>query len=288
MAKSSKPKTERRQIDGNKVNTKLKSRNPVIPFDSLQIYMGLPHTIDLEGIKGKITVYSPTMGQVIKLGFNKFYSGINPFISNTTMYRLPLWEMGVDWNDLSDFDLFCLLIQSGLDKEVTDLFFDKDIDWSKFQLVAKYDEDGNAQRALYNEDSDIEINEEVYFHLSQYIRKVVMRDPEEKITNDPNLKLAFIMKDKRHKANMEIKAKSGEDESGLTIQTLISTCVNHPGFKYKKSEIMEIGINEFFDSVKRLQVYESAIASLHGAMGGMIDSKKLPKDAMNIFREIHE
>lgn len=287
MAKSSKPKTERRQIDGKKIDSKLKSRNPVIKFDGLQIYMGLPHTIDLEGINGKITVYSPTMGQAIQIGFDRFYGGVNPFIANTTMYRLPLWEMGVDWNEIADFDLFCILLQSGLDKEVTDLFFDKDIDWTKFQLVAKYDEDGNAKKSLYNEESDIEIDENVYFHLSQYIRKVVMREPEEKITTDAGMKQAFIMKDKRHKANMEAMAESGE-ESGMSIQTLISTCVNHPGFKYKKSEIMEIGINEFFDSVKRLQIYESAVASLHGAMGGMIDSSKLPKDSMNIFREIHE
>lgn len=279
-------KPERRQIDGQRIQTKIKSRNPVIEFDELQIYMDIPHTIDLEGIEGSITVHSPTLGQVIMMGQDKFYAGISPFITNTTQYRLPLWEMGIDWNELPDFDLFCMLIHAGLDKEVTDILFGEEIDWSKFVLCAKQNEDGTEKHVLYNEESKIEIDENVYFHLSQYIRKVILRDPEEKITTDATMKQAFIMKDKRHRANEEWKKQNGEDDSSYSLQALISACLNHPGFKYKKSELMDVGINEFFDSVQRLQIYESSIASLHGAMGGMIDAKKLPKDATNFMRKV--
>ena len=277
----------RQQIDGNRVDTKIKSRNPVIEFDTLQIYMDIPHTIDIEGLKGKLTIYSPTLGQVIKMGQTKFYMGINPFITNTTQYRLPLWEMGVDWNDLSDFDLFCMLLHSGVDKDVTDVIFGEEIDWSKFALFARVKEDGTEERILYNEESDIEINELMYFHISQYIRKMILRSPDEKITKDSTLKNMYIMQDKRHRANEQDKKEKGEDTS-FSIQSLISACVNHPGFKYKKSELMEIGLNEFYDSVRRLQIYESSVASMHGAMGGMIDAKKLPKDATNFMREISE
>lgn len=277
----------RQQIDGNRVDTKIKSRNPVIEFDTLQIYMDIPHIIDIEGLKGKLTIYSPTLGQVIKMGQTKFYMGINPFITNTTQYRLPLWEMGVDWNDLSDFDLFCMLLHSGVDKDVTDVIFGEEIDWSKFALFARVKEDGTEERILYNEESDIEINELMYFHISQYIRKMILRSPDEKITKDSTLKNMYIMQDKRHRANEQDKKEKGEDTS-FSIQSLISACVNHPGFKYKKSELMEIGLNEFYDSVRRLQIYESSIASMHGAMGGMIDAKKLPKDATNFMREISE
>lgn len=277
-------KGERRQVDGQRVKSKIKSRNPVIEFDDLQIYMDIPHTIDIEGTEGSITVHSPTLGQVIKMGQLKFYAGVNPFIANTTQYRLPLWEIGIDWNTFADFDLFCMLIHAGVDKDVTDILFGVELDWSKFILCAKHKEDGTEERILYNEESQIEINETVYFHLSQYLRKVLMREPDEKITEDPTLKQWYITKDKREKANNDWRKENGE-ETSISIQSLISSCVNHPGFKYKKSELMEIGINEFYDSVKRLQIYESSVATLHGAMGGMIDSKKLPKDSMNFMRE---
>lgn len=284
--KSGKSSSGRQQIDGKTVKTKIKSRNPIIEFDDLKIYMDMPHTIDVEGTKGTITVYSPTLGQIIEMGQLKFYIGINPFITNTTQYRLPLWEMGIDWNELPDFDLFCILIHSGVDKEVTDLLFGSELDWSKFVLCAKQNEDGTEEKVLYNEESDVEINELVYFHLSQYIRKVIMRNPEEKITKDPSLKNEYIMKDKRHKANEDWKKENGEEDESISIQSLISACLNHPGFKYKKKELMDVGINEFYDSVKRLQIYESSIASLHGAMGGMIDNSKLPEEATNFMRKI--
>ena len=280
-------KGERVQVDGKKVDTKIKSRNPVIEFDELQIYMGIPHTIDIEGIEGSITIYSPTLGQVIKMGQLKFYAGINPFIANTTQYRLPLWEVGIDWNEVADFDLFCMLLHAGVDKDVTDIVFGEEIDWSKFALCLKHNEDGTEEKILYNEELKIEINELVYFHISQYLRKVLLRNPEEKITTDPVLKQWYIQKDRREKANADWKKENNENVNS-SIQSLISACVNHPGFKYKKSELMEIGINEFYDSVKRLQIYESSVATLHGAMGGMIDSKKLPKDSMNFMREVSE
>lgn len=276
------------QVDGKTVNVKLKSRNPIIEFDDLQIYMALPHTIDIEGTEGEITIYSPTMGQVIQMGIDKFNIGVSPFIANTTMYRLPLWEMGIDWNDFPDFDLFCMLIKTGVDKEVSNLLFGEGFDWSKFELYSKQSEDGASKHILYNQEDKIEINEVVYFHLSQYIRKVLMRSPDEKITKDPSLKHEYIMKDKRHQANEEWKKEHDEDSQDISLQSLISACLNHPGFKYKRKELMDVGINEFYDSVARLQVYESSVASLHGAMGGMIDAKKLPKDSTNFMRKISD
>lgn len=180
-----------------------------------------------------------------------------------------------------------MLLHAGVDKDVTDIVFGEEIDWSKFALCLKHNEDGTEEKILYNEELKIEINELVYFHISQYLRKVLLRNPEEKITTDPVLKQWYIQKDRREKANADWKKENNENVNS-SIQSLISACVNHPGFKYKKNELMEIGINEFYDSVKRLQIYESSVATLHGAMGGMIDSKKLPKDSMNFMREVSE
>ena len=84
-------------------------RNPKVEFDMLQMYFGEPYVIDLENTVGSITIYSPTIGDVISIGEKKFFDTLNLFITNTTQWRLPLWEMGLDWNKLSDFDLFCVI-----------------------------------------------------------------------------------------------------------------------------------------------------------------------------------
>lgn len=48
-------------------------RNPRVDFDLLQMYFGEPYVIDLEGIPGKVTVLSPTIGDIVRIGEEKFY-----------------------------------------------------------------------------------------------------------------------------------------------------------------------------------------------------------------------
>jgi len=68
--------------------------------------------------------------------------------------------------------------------------------------------------------------------------------------------------------------------------SLISACINHPGFKYKLQELKDVGICQFMDSVQRLQVYESSTALLHGMMGGFVDSSKIKSDDYNWMRSL--
>ena len=67
---------------------------------------------------------------------------------------------------------------------------------------------------------------------------------------------------------------------------MISACVNHPGFKYKKNELREVGYVEFFDSIKRLQIYEVTKALTHGSYSGFCDTSKIPKEDFNFMRNV--
>jgi len=48
-------------------------RNPKVDFDMLQLYFGEPYEIDLENTPGKVIVYSPTIGKIVRMGEKKFY-----------------------------------------------------------------------------------------------------------------------------------------------------------------------------------------------------------------------
>ncbi len=49
------------------------SRNPVVEFDTLQMFFGEPYIIDLENAVGTVTVYSPTIGDIVEIGQKRFY-----------------------------------------------------------------------------------------------------------------------------------------------------------------------------------------------------------------------
>jgi hypothetical protein len=259
---------------------KLKSRNPVIQFDKLQLFFREPYEIDLPNCEGKIILHQPSLGDIIQLGEKRFYSTLSIFTANTTSFRLQLWEQGIDWTELSDFYLFIMLL-GGADPEVYHTFL-PDIDFEKFQKYEKKISDDDKEVVLYDPENHIEINEEVYFHISQYLRIVFNINPDEKITHDTIMKNWFIMKDQRELNNK--KNKTTEEDSGLI--SLVSGYLNHPGTKYKSSELKELGVYEFYDGVKRLQVYESTTAIQKGIYSGFCDSSKLKIEDYNFMKPI--
>ena len=272
-------------IDGRQVDKKLKSRNPIIEFDKLQLYFREPYEIDIDGAEGKIILTQPSIGDVVDLGEKRFYSTLNAFTTNTTAFRLQLWEQNVDWNEISDFELFIMLLGTS-EKEIYQTFL-PNIDFSNFGVYQKQLPNSEEKiRVLYDVENKIEITEEVYFHISQYLRNVFNIFPEEKITKDKVLKKWYIEKDRRELRNREAKKKNGDDSNDSALLPLISACCNHPGFKYKSSELKELGVYQFYDSVKRLQVYEATTALQKGMYSGFMDTKSLKPDDYNFMKSI--
>lgn len=267
-------------LDGQHINLKWKYRYQQYEFDKLQMYFGKTYVLDLESAEGSIEINLPTIGDIMEIGEKKFYSTLGIFITNTTSYRLILHDIGLDWNTLSDFELFCMLYTQ-IDNEVAKLMFG-DLDFKKFTLFKKKLPDESETIVLWNQEDNIEINEDVYQHIAQYLRMAFNMYPEEKITDDPVLKDMYILKDQQA-IKIAAKSKKKDDNS---ILSLISACVNHPGFKYKPMELRHVNICEFYDSVKRLQVYENTTALLKGSYSGMIDSSKIDKEQFNFMREI--
>ncbi len=271
----------REVVDGKQISIKRKYRYQQYEFDKLQMYFGKTYVIDLESAQGSISVDIPTVGDIMEIGEKKFYSTLGIFVTNTTSYRLMLDELKLDWNTLSDFELFCMLYNQ-IDFDVSKLMFG-DLDFKKFALYNKKLSNKSESIVLWNKEDNIEINEEVYQHIAQYLRAVFNMFPEEKITEDETLKKMYLDKDR---INLAIEKKKNKNTDSTSILPLISACVNHPGFKYKPMELRHVNICEFYDSVKRLQIYENTTALLKGSYSGMIDSSKIDKDQFNFMREI--
>ena len=244
-------------------------------FDLLKMYFGEPYYIDCDGRKIKIT--QPSIGNIMDYGEKEFYSMLHVFISNPTAYRLQLWNMGIDWNKISDYTLFCMLIK-GLNVESTRLLFG-DLDFRLFELHEKVVDDVEVI-TLYNESQNIEIDEITYKHIAEYLRKMFNIYPKVEKAKNKATKEAMIWEDELNLAN------SKKESNKSTLLPLVSACVNHPGFKYKLEDLKTMGIVQFMDSVQRLQIYESTTALMKGLYSGMVDAKGLDKDALNFMRSI--
>ena len=270
----------------------------------LKIYFGDPYQISDD-----IVFYQPKIQDIIDFGDSEFWSMIYMFIGNTTYYKLWLWDNGVDWNKLSDYELFCQLVKA-LPNEKTKILFG-DVDFSGFDLYKipdpepepepELNDDGTPKKlnivqknklkmlefertvTFYNKEQDIEISAKIYHDLVSVMRETFKIKPKTEYAPSKVTK-ELLLEEERNLIKRAEKEKKDEPKS--TLLPLISFCVNHPGFKYKTNELREIGIAEFMDSVRRLQVYESTRALLGGIYSGFADTSKIPKEQFDFTRPV--
>ena len=253
-----------------------------------EIDQGYLYFEDTFPITDDIIIHKPSVLDIFRYpgGEKAFYSMLNIFTGNTTSFKVVLWDNGIDWNKISDFEMFTSFI-AGLKPEQTSVLFG-DLDFSEFKpysiTVNDIDEEGNEIKKesfiLYNKDSDIEISELTYFRMRNLLRYMFNIFPKVEYCNKKRAKREMIRYDRM------IAEKNARENPGGFLFPLISTMLNHPGFKYKRDELKDIGIFEFMDSVQRVQVYENSIATLHGMMSGFVDGSKIKPDQYNFMKEI--
>jgi len=249
----------------------------------LELFFCEPHVVPHE-VGLPITIYQPTVEDFIRYGEDSVYGLIMPFISNSTTYRLQLWKSGVDWNKVSDYEMFLSLFTEDYAKEYAEcshiLFGDLDI--SKFEPIV--DTQGDEPRAaLYNFEQKVFIDEKVYKHIATYVQAMFNAKPKVEFAKGKSNKLDCIFEDEQ-----KLKHKKKEEHKSNMLN-MLSFCLNHPGFKYKKSELKEVGIFEFMDSVQRLNLYEGTKALVNGVYSNpFLDSSKLNKEELNFMRSLKD
>lgn len=254
-------------------------KKPKYTFDKLKMYFG--RDVTLHNIKISI----PTMKEIIDIGESNFYASVSPFLNNPTSIRVLLYDsFHKDWTKTKEIEVFYILLQITQDKTPLKLLF-KDVDFENFRLVhGTKNIDGQDVDCLVLVDpvQKIAIYEDEYIEIAEYIREMFHIHPKTEKGKGKTTKMWMLQED-RMKANEEMRNKK---TNSSTLLTLVSSCINHPGFKYKLEEIENINFYFFMDAVARIQKYEQSNAAMHGIYSGMIDGKNLPQDLINYMSEL--
>lgn len=267
------------QNAAEKDSEKKKSQNkkPEYHFDKLKMYFGEDYTIN------NITISIPTIGEILEVGESKFYQSLSPFLNNPTSIRVFLYDtFHKDWNKTKDIEVFFIMYQLVQDKEPLKLIF-KDFSFDDFVLIsAKRDvlDKEYDHLALFNEEKNILIYDDDYLEIAEYIRTMMNIHPKTEKAKGKTTKHWMLQEDR-------MKAQQNEDKKdSSTLLSLISACINHPGFKYKLEDLKQVNIYQFMDSVQRIQKYEQGVATIHGIYGGMISAKDIPNDLINFMGDL--
>lgn len=247
-----------------------------VKIDKLKLYFG-----DDYYVNEYITIKQPTIGDMLEYGEKNIYNVISPFVFNPTSYRVHLWEKGIDWNKITDFDLF-LMLYINIDDNYSSVVFKNGINFSELNAVQDCT---TNEKYLCDSEFNIIITEQDYKLISSYLREVFMIHPKVEKAKGKITKELMIEEEKR---KMELDDKKNDENAKSTLLPLVSSLTNHAGFKYKKKDLKEVNIYEFMDSVSRLQVYESTRALMAGVYSGMLDTSKMNlKEEMNWLKDIN-
>ena len=95
-----------------------------LEIDELQMYFGEDYIVN-----SYITIHQPTIGEIVKYGEKEYYSMIHTLTCIPSDMKSQLWDLQIDYMEISDFTLFMLLTRA-LSQEQTSLIFG-DLDLSK-------------------------------------------------------------------------------------------------------------------------------------------------------------
>lgn len=231
-------------------------------IDKLMLISGDPITI-CEGI----TLYQPTLGAVKEFGEAKFYNTFWTFCSAPWDMPSALDDVGIDFMKITEWELFQSIVV-GLKPEQTKLIFGE-LDFSKFQLMKRTQEDGTEDIVLY--DGKILIDEKLYKNFIQYVKAMIGFEHTGKKAGNEATRKILIIEDRKQK-----KRNAKKEYESILFNGIISL-VNTEEFKYDYHTVMDITLFQFTKSLVQIQGKKAACALLQGSMSGFCDTSKIPQ-----------
>ena len=232
-------------------------------IDDLKLFRG--HDFKLNK---HITIHHPTIDEICDYGEQEYWSLVSGFCATPSDCKVMLLdECGIDYEKISDFELWCIMIQ-GFDVNKTSILFG-DLDFKLFQPMENKQ---NGELCLHDETNNITIDNTIYTLIVDYIRKLHGFEKNTDKPGNEHTKMYLIDKE-RSKLRLE---KNKKWESSLV--PLVSALTNCEQFKYNHDTVWGLPIYVFMDAVRRIQTNINYKLVMGGVYSGTVDmkGKKLP------------
>lgn len=272
-------------------------------IDELKLYRGR----DIQ-INKNIVVSQPILNQIEEFGEKKYFNAIHTLTSVGADLKWQLWDIGIDYTKIEDYDLFIKLISQIVsskkrlyieltthsDKYKNELenLSEEDLEdmlVNPLSLILKYKEDlkpidlddfrlcklqKNNQIVLYNNERDVTIDRLAYSKIVDVVRKIHGLKRNNQIPANERTKMDLI-EDARDEA---IIASRKPYKS--ILRSLISSLSVKCG-QCGDERIWNMPIGMLFDNVKRANKIQDSQLLLQGAYSGFASLKGIDKTRLD-------
>lgn len=289
--------------------------------DELKIYRGEDFIVS-----DNLILHQATLGEICDFGEQEYFQLLYGITATPQSMKVQLWDMGVDYTEITPYELFYSMLYKIFPKEKTEILFG-DLDLTKFELIKKAESNDIALQQkriridVYNNNGEM-VNSFVDFLDASYFLECQPKDlinmciqnevdfdgrygisfSQEEITIDEytyNMIIDYLCK--AHMIERDLKIPMNNSTKQILIEdardemlanqnkkyksrlkNLISTMVNSEGFKYDHSQVWDMKINAFMDSVKRISKIKTANLLLQSGYSGFgINLKDINKKQLD-------
>ena len=209
--------------------------------DELKIYRGEDFKVSKY-----ITIHQPTLNEICDYGEEEYFQMVNLVVATPSSMKWQLWDKGIDYTKITPFELFYNITHYFLPKGKTSIIFGE-LDFSNLKKMIKEDDSPILFQKIGEEYGDgIAIDEYTHMVITDYLRATHNIIKDEKIPANEETKMILIEDDR------EAYFLNEKKEHHSSLRNLISAMINSEGFKYNHTQVWDMKINAFMDSVKRI------------------------------------
>lgn len=226
-----------------------------------------------------INVLHPTARMIQKFGEQKYFHYIQTITAYPTDYRVELYDMGIDAETLTDFELF-LYTKDSLPEDMSLAIFDG-LNWRDFTPMMNTE---TQQINLVRQSDYLAVDPFIFSQIVGFINKIHNIEKKRQISGNDHTKKFLIEMERMERQALAAQNKRKPYES--TLAPLISCVANSAGSSYTYDECFDLPLYVLFDSVRRIQRIMSYENLMHGIYAGTIDSKKIKPSEYNWMEKL--
>lgn len=219
--------------------------------------------LDKVDITDKIYIRIPTINEILD-DEQSYFNLISSLTATPFQYMVQLDDVGIDYDEITDYQLFMMLFPSFARGDMSILF--GNIDLSDIEVSVNSQ---NDTQVLYSPKNDVTIDEFIYTHIVDCIRKINNLKRDNRTSGNKEAK-EFRIKLERKKQKRNAK-KPYEPY----LENLVVALVNNNDFPYNYDSCMDLSIYRFNQSFKQIQHKTSFDKTMIGVYAGTIDTSKL-------------
>lgn len=222
-------------------------------------------------VNAGLTIRIPTLGEIFSYGENEYMQLISMITATSKDYMVQLSDMGVDFEEISDFQLFSQLLFNPLKEMDTTILFG-DLDLPGFELMLQPE---SKEFVLYHSEKQMVLDRYTHFRICEILREIHYFTKDEKKPGNSEAK-AFMIECARRR-----QKRAAKKEQKPILSPLVIALVNCREFKYNYQEASELTIHQFYSSVGAIQKRINFDQIMAGIYAGTVSSKDINMQEIN-------